>query len=230
MDCSGLTKQDMDLLQRSDLFQGCAPQAAARAAADPQCELWEATPGDALFGPGRERRRFCILLSGELLATQPAADGHGLVMKRIEAGASFGPAALFHGHGDNAVDFAVKARARILALSEPLLERLMREDFQIALNYIRFLSGRIYYLNARIHSISGAHTERALARYLCGEYENAADGDTVSVRPSLAELAQRLNMGRASLYRALDALEGQGLIQKQGRRITILDSAGLKAL
>ena len=30
MDCSGLTKQDMDLLQRSDLFQGCAPQAAAR--------------------------------------------------------------------------------------------------------------------------------------------------------------------------------------------------------
>ena len=118
-------------------------------------------------------------------------------MKRIEAGASFGPAALFHGHGDNAVDFAVKARARILALSEPLLERLMREDFQIALNYIRFLSGRIYYLNARIHSISGAHTERALARYLCGEYENAADGDTVSVRPSFAELAKRLNMGRA---------------------------------
>ena len=45
MDCSRLTKQDMDLLQRSDLFQGCAPQVAARAAADPQCELWEATPG-----------------------------------------------------------------------------------------------------------------------------------------------------------------------------------------
>ena len=77
MDCSGLTKQDMDLLQRSDLFQGCAPQAAARAAADPQCELWEATPGDALFGPGRERRRFCILLSGELLATQQPDEGVG---------------------------------------------------------------------------------------------------------------------------------------------------------
>ena len=96
MDCSGLTKQDMDLLQRSDLFQGCAPQAAARAAADPQCELWEATPGDALFGPGRERRRFCILLSGELLATQPAADGHGLGLKRARP---LGPPPCFTGTG-----------------------------------------------------------------------------------------------------------------------------------
>ena len=30
MDCSGLTKQDMDLLQRSDLFQGCPMSRSAR--------------------------------------------------------------------------------------------------------------------------------------------------------------------------------------------------------
>ena len=41
MDCNRLTKQDMDLLRRSDLFQDCAPQAVIRAANDPQCELWE---------------------------------------------------------------------------------------------------------------------------------------------------------------------------------------------
>ena len=230
MDCNRLTKQDMDLLRRSDLFQDCAPQAVIRAANDPQCELWEVAPAAPLFGPGRARRCFCILLSGTLLAVQPDSGGRGLVMKRIEAGASFGPSALFHDHDAYAVEFTVKTRARILAFPEPLLEQLMREAFQIARNYIRFLSGRIYYLNTRLRSISGAHTERALARYLCGEYENAAQGDTVHVRIPYAELAKQLNMGRASLYRAFDALEAQGLIHKQGRSIAVLDAARLKAL
>ena len=88
----------------------------------------------------------------------------------------------------------------------------------------------IHILNTRLRSISGAHTERALARYLCGEYENAAQGDTVHVRIPYAELAKQLNMGRASLYRAFDALEAQGLIHKQGRSIAVLDAARLKAL
>ena len=41
-------------------------------------------------------------------------------------------------------------------------------------------------------------------------------------------LAGELNLGRASLYRALDALERQGCLARQGSRITLLDKKALE--
>ena len=47
---------------------------------------------------------------------------------------------------------------------------------------------------------------------------------------SVTGLAGRLNVSRASLYRALDSLAAAGAIEKNGRTVRILDSAGLDSL
>ena len=41
------------------------------------------------------------------------------------------------------------------------------------------------------------------------------------------ELAQRLGISRASLYRAFDTLEEQGLIRREGRSIFVPDLSAL---
>jgi DNA-binding GntR family transcriptional regulator len=41
-------------------------------------------------------------------------------------------------------------------------------------------------------------------------------------------LAEMLNLGRASLYRAFDRLSADGYIRKEGRSIAILDREGMQ--
>ena len=47
---------------------------------------------------------------------------------------------------------------------------------------------------------------------------------------SISDIAVMLNMGRASLYRALDKLSAEGIISKDGRRIKIINKSKLKKI
>ena len=84
---------------------------------------------------------------------------------------------------------------------------------ELALNYIKFLSGRIEFLNLKIDAFTATDAAQKLSLYLY----NSTSEET----KNLTELAKRLNMGRASLYRAVEALEKEGIIEKNGKKITV---------
>ena len=57
------------------------------------------------------------------------------------------------------------------------------------------------------------------------------DVDNITVFAcSATDLARRLSLSRASLYRAFDVLEEGGLITRTGKTITISDPAALAAV
>ena len=91
---------------------------------------------------------------------------------------------------------------------------------QVARNYIAFLSERIQFLNEKIGSFTAPTARVRLARWL------AAQTSPVQVKSYMA-LANELNVGRASLYRALDALASQGVLKRQGACITVMDPVAL---
>ena len=98
----------------------------------------------------------------------------------------------------------------------------MRRDFSITENYIRYLAGRVWFLNETISNLTAGTVEQRLAGFLL---ERPASG----IPSSMAGLARQLNVGRASLYRAMDALEAEGLIRRDGKTLTVLDWEGLRA-
>ena len=65
--------------------------------------------------------------------------------------------------------------------------------------------------------------EGKLARYLL----TVPSGGPL--RLSATDLAKRLGISRASLYRAFDALERTGAIRRTGKRIEVLSTAELEA-
>ena len=82
--------------------------------------------------------------------------------------------------------------------------------------YLQFLAERVQFLNAKIRSFTAGSTERRLALWLAEHAQNGA------IRtPSLSMLAETLDIGRASLYRALDKMELEGLITRNGREIKV---------
>ena len=101
---------------------------------------------------------------------------------------------------------------------------------ELALAYIRYLSGRIHFLQRRIDALAEGPAEEKLASFLLSAARPDGKNGWVFEAPSLTRLASSLSVGRATLYRALDAFEQSGIIQREGRtrylRVTPPQSGG----
>lgn len=87
-------------------------------------------------------------------------------------------------------------------------------------NYLSFLSDRIDYLNKKITYITAGSAERKLATFFAS-FEKAE----FELPVSFSSLSDMLDIGRASLYRALDKLVSDGCIERDGNDIKIINKA-----
>ena len=90
------------------------------------------------------------------------------------------------------------------------------------MNYVRFLSDRIRFLNSKIATFTADSAKSKLMRYLVSqaELQNNPEGNVV-LPVSCQKLAESLNIGRASLYRAFEQLENDGLIRRSGKAVAL---------
>ena len=102
--------------------------------------------------------------------------------------------------------------------------RSLIENDSGALNaYLRLMSDKIVFLNKKISTLTAGSTEKKLAVFLAEHERDGAFPQSLS----MSALADILNIGRASLYRALDSLEAEGLIIRDGKKIMITDKNAL---
>lgn len=203
------------VLSRSPLFSGIPPEELP--AVLNGAGTRESFPaGSVIPAAGMAGRRLGILLSGTVIVMGTG----GVPLNRLGQGGMFGAAALF-GKGEGAPTHLIaKKDAEIFFLSEEETERLTNE-VRIRRNLIAFLCDRIRFLNRKVATFSAADSTEKVAMALA---ERAEDGQ-VAVASSLAQLARSLDMGRASLYRALSRLEERGEIRREGKKIILLAHA-----
>ena len=92
-------------------------------------------------------------------------------------------------------------------------------------NYIRYLSDRIAFLNSKIAGLSAGDSVHKLAQWLL---EHASGG--AAPLPPMTRLANELNLGRASLYRAMDTLEVSGAIRREGKTVLLCSPNQLRGM
>lgn len=215
-----LTAEEWTRLLSCPLFLGCPKEVVCRALDDPECRLHTFENGQTLYQPRRFFRCLGVLLSGGVRVTRDA-----LAISVLSPGDLFGAAALFNDRPDYATTLTACAPCRVILLTQELVSRLMDASPQVRDNYICYLSGRIRFLSGKIRSLAADGAEGKLKQYLLTTL--------LPDRPRLdcpaTELARRLGISRASLYRAFDALERQGLIRREGRSILVPDLRALEA-
>ncbi len=221
MDIKDLKAGEWDQISGCALFQGVGEQIVSRALEDVRCRLVALSRGDVVFEVYDYRHCLGVVLAGSIAVTKPT--GSRYVMAALGRGSLFGSANLYDDDTDVVTVLTASSDCRIVFFPKELLEALMREAQAVALNYIRFLTGRVRFLNDKIQGLVSASAEAALKQYLL---QNAAvSGEKCIVRPSgsISSLAEALNIGRASLYRAFQALQRTGAIRKNGKEIEIID-------
>lgn len=156
-----------------------------------------------------------VLLHGAAVVEKRAGEGM-LRMNELEPGALIGLASLF---AEEEAAFPTRVSAKkdceLLVIPEHVLRGLLRSDFRLAENYIRYLSGRVRFLNSRIEGLICPTAEQRLLLYITRHAENGR------LTQELTTLAQSVGVSRASLYRALDKLEQDNAIRRHGRSIEL---------
>lgn len=215
-----LTQSELAHLLASPLFRDCPEQTVQTALADSDFTVHHFEPGQTLYQPHQFSRCLGVLLSGGIRVTRDA-----LAISVLAPGDLFGAAALFNDREDYATTLTACVPCRVVLLTQELVSRLMDESPRVRDNYIRYLSGRIRFLSGKIQSLAADSVEGRLKQYLL---TNLSPQQPRLDCPA-TELAKRLGISRASLYRAFETLESQGLICRQGRAITVPDLKALDA-
>lgn len=219
MSACQLTPEEQACLARCPLLRGAEADVISRLLALPEVTVEGFQPGETLYQPRRFRRALGVLLRGQVEVTNGP-----LSVSTLEGGELFGAAALYHDAPDYATTLTAKSPCLALFLPQEAMDRLLGEEPVLRRNYLGYLSGRIRFLASRLRSVAQSGAEGKVARYLL------ANGREGAVHAPATDLARRLGISRASLYRAFEALERAGLIRREGKTICILSHSGLEGV
>ena len=118
-------------------------------------------------------------------------------------------------------------RTEVVFITREELLTLIDAIPAIALNIIKFQNDRIAFLIKKIETFSAGSVEEKLACYILDEYKKHGDCE---ISLNRMKTADKLGVGRASLYRALDSLVESGIIKLETKKIFIVDPAGLERI
>ena len=141
-----------------------------------------------------------------------------VLLNRLGESDIFGAATVFFSEREAVSTVFAKTKCRILFIERSVLETVMKNDFAVASAYIAFLSEKICFLNRKISGFTAKSADSALAGYLL---RSADENGELAV--NMSRIASTLDIGRTTLYRAVDVLKAEGAIAYDGKKMQILD-------
>jgi len=190
-----------------------------------KCIVKKYTPTSVLQSPDRPLDAIALLLCGKARVYTDSSDS-AAILRVMTAGDVFGAVSLYAPAQGYRTVTCAWTECSVLLIPGDTVKMLIQNYHTIAENYICFLSDRIRFLNSRITAFTAGTAHEKLAVYLLSL--PADDGDVLKLNGSLSTLANALNMGRASLYRAIEFLEEHRILEKNGKSIRILDRNALQ--
>ena len=211
-----ISKQEIEQIFKCPLLLGIDRDNALRIFDGGGCRIQAFVDQEIILSPETHKPQVGLLLSGKAVITTPDP-GKNTLLRFLGAGDPFGIANLFTNQPFISV-IRAHGSCKALFIPETAVRALLESDSVFLYHYLGFLSDRIRFLNKKIGYLTAGSAERRLALYL---YAHKTRDLSLSV--SLTSLSELLDIGRASLYRAFDKLTEDGFIQKEGRRILLLD-------
>ena len=173
--------------------------------------------GEYLFRKSDKTNRIGILLRGSAEVNRESSDGsmHMSILKRNDL---FGAASICGKDEAFVTDIRCKERTRVLIIPEKEMLDLLSENRIVLRNYLGYLNGRIRFLNKRLDAFSKNSVSARIMTYFSAE----AKENRYTVK-SFTKLSESLCVSRATLYRALDTLEEEHKIRRNGKEIEMME-------
>jgi len=206
-------KNYKDILANSFLFENVDPVSIEKCCNIDGYQIVEYNSQE-IMQDYKSARNIGIIISGK--ATIISGD-NGVIIRKLVKDDVYGVAKLF----DTPVyltKVVSTSKCTVLSISRSFVESCIEIDRNIAINYISFLAKKIGFLNNKISSYTAKTVENKLYTYLL---QLPRSDNKIVLKTDFSAIAKMLGIGRASLYRAFEKLEKDGLIIKNNKEITL---------
>lgn len=217
-------KIDKNLLSRvcqNDLFSSVDPQELLPFVKDAEIYIEFYKGNDVVYSSEKYVSAIGFILKGEAKVYKKGSD---LVVGRLFENDVYGFQSLFLSGEYFTNEIIASTDMAVLYISKKAVSYLLCEKNSFSLDYIRFLSKKIHFLNRRIVNFTGKSAESRLAEFLL---EAFGDYKTYILDLSLSQLAVMLDISRASLYRSFDKLVAADCIERKGKVIRLKNKDAL---
>lgn len=182
--------------------------------------------GKFIFLEDSEGEQCFFVIQGSVKVTRLSKDGREVILAMLNEGEFFGEMALLDGESRS---------ANVIALEETEVLTLNREDFlvvlqdypQIAIQLLKEMAHRLRKSDRQIASLSLSDAEKRIA--LCiirfADEQGVIRRGQVSIPrvPIQQDIANMAGTSRETVSRAINVLEKEHYIKRQGRELLILD-------
>ena len=182
--------------------------------------------GKFIFFEDSEGEQCFFVVQGSVKVTRLSKDGREVILAMLNEGEFFGEMALLDGESRS---------ANVIALEETEVLTLNREDFlvvlhdypQIAIQLLKEMAHRLRKSDRQIASLSLSDAEKRIA--LCiirfADEQGIIKRGQVSIpkMPIQQDIANMAGTSRETVSRAINLLEKEHFIKRQGRELLILD-------
>lgn len=169
---------------------------------------------DIVFSKETYSPVICIIIKGEARVSKGET-----VISHLKDGEIFGAAFLYNQSYEFENTVTALTPLKVVIIEKSGIDELIKSDSSISFNYISYLSERIGFLNSKIEGYTKPSAEEKLMLYLKKNADMNNGKCEISV--SMTELSHVLQISRASLYRVIEALENQGKICRDGKKIYV---------
>ena len=182
--------------------------------------------GKFIFLEDSEGEQCFFVVQGSVKVTRLSKDGREVILAMLNEGEFFGEMALLDGESRS---------ANVIALEKTEVLTLNREDFlvvlhdypQIAIQLLKEMAHRLRKSDRQIASLSLSDAEKRIA--LCiirfADEQGIIKRGQVSIpkMPIQQDIANMAGTSRETVSRAINLLEKEHFIKRQGRELLILD-------
>lgn len=220
----GINKKYLEAAKSSELFKGVEEKVVRKfLISDYICK---SKKNEKIIDENTEEKFLGIILKGKT-STKANVNSDEVILYDEEVSDVFGQSIVYSIGDRSNVEVVSLTNTVYLKLDENTITELSMSNPIIFNNSMNVMNKKIQMLLKRIKGFTAKSAEKKLALYI---REQIDDNNVFTLDVSLSKLAFMLDLGRASLYRAIDTLENNNVILRNKKQIKVVDLTKLDKL
>lgn len=184
-------------------------------------------PRDTLIAQAGDEVRFLlILLQGSVKGEMIDYTGKVIKIEDIAPPRPLAPAFMFGSRNRYPVNITSGEDTKVLSIPRDRFLLMLQESEKVLVNFINIISSRGQFLSNKIKFLSFSTIKGKLAHYLLDISVQTAS-NTFVLPHSQSQLSELFGVARPSIGRAIGEMNQDGILRTVGKRVEILDQAGL---
>lgn len=219
----------LSVLANSPIFAGLSQVELKKLMKDSLSRIKEYKKGEMIAQAGDVVHYQRIVVSGSVKGEMVDFAGKVIKIEDIQPPGPLAAAFLFGNQNSYPVNIIANDTTKILSIPKESFLRMMQTNGSVLENFLHAVSSRGQFLSGKIRFLSFSSIKGKIAQYLL-DLSVRQGSQTLMLPHSQNQLSELFGVTRPSIGRAMGDMNHAGLIQTEGKKVTILEKQGLLAL